>query len=192
MMDEKELAGMRKELSELAESKIRQSNLSRELVRKSKELIYSVHRGDMEAAEKHAAEIKEKRGELDGIASDERLRRHGSYGVAVQEYVEALTYYGLMTDKKLPTREDLRADTESYLMGLSDLTGELVRKAVDDMINERYERAVWIKDTVSDIYGGILSLDLEGGEARRKTDQIKYNLNKLEDLVYDAKIRGKI
>lgn len=192
MIDAGELTGIRGELGRLAQDKIVQNKASRIVVRNSKELIYALHRGDVKAAGKRAAEIKAARARLDKVAKSEKLRGQHSYSIAVQEYVEALSYYEVLTKKRLPTRKQLRADTESYLMGLSDLTGELVRKAVDDAINERYKHAVWLRDVVADIYGAILSLDFEGGEARRKSDQVKWNLNKLEDLIYDAKIRGKI
>ncbi|MBD3388609.1 MAG: hypothetical protein GF416_06030 [Candidatus Altiarchaeales archaeon] len=192
MIDEKELESIRDDLSRLSNDKIEQTKASRDVVKKSKELIYSIHRGDMETAKDKAAEIEEMRKKLDEMAKTEKLRGQHSYSIAVQEYVEAVTYHEVMTSKRLPTRKQLNADTELYLMGLSDLTGELVRKAVDDMVKENYDRATWLRDVVSEIYGAILSLDFEGGEARRKSDQIKWNLNKLEDLVYDAKIRGKI
>ena len=192
MIDRSELAAMRRELSGLARDKIEQTKVSRGVVRKSKELIYAIHRGDMKAARKHAAEIKSDRRGLDRLAKSDKLRSQHSYSIAVQEYVEALAYYELMTRNRLPSKRHLNADTETYIMGLSDLTGELVRKAVDDMINERFDHALWLRDVVADIYGAILSLDLEGGEARKKSDQVKWNLNKLEDLTYDAKIRGKV
>ena len=192
MIDEAEKTGLKNELSELSTNKIEQSKISRQVVKKSKQLIYAIHRGDMESAGKHALEIKSERKHLDEIAQTEKLRKHGSYGVAVQEYVEAVAYYELMTNKRLPGRKQLGADAEHYLMGLSDLTGELVRKAVDDMVNDRYEHAIWLKDVVAEIYGLMIGLDFDGGEARRKSDQVKWNLSKLEDKVYDAKIRDKL
>jgi len=192
MIDKRELVGMKRELSGLAETKIEQNTVSREVVRKSKELIYSIHRGDMKAAAKRASEMKADRRRLERVSGTEKLRAQYSYSIAVQEYVEALAYYELLTRRRLPTRKQLKADTECYLMGLSDLTGELVRKAVDDMIKERYGHAVWLKDVVAEIYGAMLNLDFEGGEARKKSDQVKWNLSKLEDLVYEATVRGKI
>lgn len=192
MIGKAELSGIRRDLSKLSQNKMSLNRVSREVVKKSKELIYAVHRGDMKSAGLRAAEIRKLRTRLDRVANSEKLRGQHAYSIAVQEYVEALAYHQVMTKKRLPTRKQLKADTEHYLMGLSDLTGELVRKAVDDMVHERYMRALWLKDAVADIYGAIIGLDFEGGEARRKSDQIKWNLNKLEDLVYDAKIRGKI
>ena len=118
--------------------------------------------------------------------------KSGGPTMTVQEYVEAASYYHVMTDERIPTRRRLRADTETYLSGLSDLTGEMMRKGVDDMVRERYAHALRMRDAVDEIYGLMLSLDLDGGDTRKKSDAVKWNLAKLEDLVYDAKIRDKI
>ena len=84
----------------------------------------------------------------------------------------------------------MKVDVEHYLLGLCDLTGELVRKAVNDIIRKKYGNALKIKELVEEIYGEFLKLDLRNNELRVKSDSIKYNLKKLEDIVYDLKIKG--
>jgi translin len=192
MLDKQECASIRKDLDELSRGKIEVMKQSRELVKASKELIYSIHRGDMKSARDFLTKIKAERVKLDKIASTAKLRSFSPYPNGVQEYVEAVAYYHVMSEERIPSRGELKADSETYLSGLSDLTGELMRKGVDDMINERYQHAIILKDTVKELYGLMLSLDLDGGEARRKSDAVKWNLAKLEDLIYDAKIRDKI
>ena len=76
-------------------------------------------------------------------------------------------------------------------MGLCDLTGELMRKAVDEIINKNFDAALKIKELVSLIYGEFLQFNLRNGELRKKSDQIKWNLQKIEDLVYDVKMKGR-
>ena len=187
-----EKAAINRELDFLQERHVDLNKKSRDIVKTSKELIYATNRGDLKAASKSMRVIKKQRREIDKIASTPKLRYFFPYQLAVQEYIEAVTFYALITKKTIPSMKALGADAETYLMGLSDLTGELVRKAVDDMINERYDRAIFLKDVVSEIYGMILGFTFEGGDTRRKSDQVKWNLNKLEDLIYDAKIRDKI
>ena len=192
MLDRREYASIRRDLDKLSRGKIEVMKASREVVKTSKELIYSIHRGDMAAAGNHLKKIRAQRALLDKTAATPQLRAYHPYSIGVQEYVEAVSYHHVMTEGRIPTRRGLVVDSETYLMGLSDLTGELMRKGVDDMVNERYSHAVEMRDTVNEIYGLILSLDFDGGEARRKSDAVKWNLAKLEDLVYDAKIRAKI
>ncbi|MBD3262091.1 MAG: hypothetical protein GF334_10580 [Candidatus Altiarchaeales archaeon] len=192
VIDKKEFRAIKKDLDDHSEKKIMLNNKSRQLVRLSKQLIYATNRGQPDEAAKHLKEIKKRRGELDKIASTPKLRYWGPYQIAVQEYVEALAFHQIITKDVLPKRKPLKAESDTYVMGLSDLTGELVRKAVDHMIGEKYEDALKLREVVADIYSNILGLDLDGGEARRKTDQIKWNLNKLDDLIFEAKIRDKI
>jgi translin len=192
MLDRRDAAAIRRELDLLSRGKIEVMKQGREVVKSSKQLIFSIHRGDMKSASRFLKQINGQRRLLDKLANTERLRSYHPYTNALQEYVEAAAYYHVMADNRIPTRVQLKADAETYLSGLSDLTGELMRKGVDDMVNERFEHAVLMRDTVAEIYGLILSLDMDGGEARRKSDAVKWNLAKLEDLVYDAKIRDKI
>jgi predicted translin family RNA/ssDNA-binding protein len=192
MLDKREYASIRKDLDSFSRGKIEVMKQGREVVKASKELIYAIHRGDMKAAGTFLAKIEIERSKLDKIANCPRLRAYNPYGNGVQEYVEAVAYYFVMTKERIPTRRELKVESETYLSGLSDLTGELMRKGVDDMINERYGHAKLLKETVQEIYGLILSLDLDGGDTRRKSDAVKWNLAKLEDLIYDAKIRDKI
>jgi len=187
-----ERSAIRRELDLLYGKHVELNKASRDVVKKSKELIYATNRGDLSEAKKKLAEIKTERDKLDRIANTPKLRNFFPYQLAVQEYVEAVAFYSIISTGKIPTRKELSAETEAYLMGLSDLTGELVRKAVDDMINERYKHAISLKGAVEEVYGLILGLNLEGGDTRRKSDQVKWNLSKLEDLIYDAKIRDKI
>ncbi len=192
MLDKGEYESIRKELDGLSRGRIELMKQSREVVKTSKELIYAIHRGDMKAAGGFLEKIEDGRRTLDGLANTEKLRSYHPYDLGLQEYVEAVAYYHVMSGGRIPGRKELRVDVETYLSGLSDLTGELMRKGVDDMINERYEHAVELKDLVSGVYGLVLSLDFDGGDTRKKSDAVKWNLAKLEDLVYDAKIRDRI
>jgi len=82
-------------------------------------------------------------------------------------------------------------ETYEYLAGLCDLTGELVRKAVKSILDGKLEETKWIKDFVEAVYGEFLEMELLDWELRKKYDSIKYNLKKLEDIMYDLQIRGK-
>ena len=188
MLDKKEFEKIRKEIEEFdikRESVIQQS---REIINLSKRIIYALHRNDIKSASSYVKEIEDKKKGLIGV--DIRLDTNMAQ-TALQEYVEALCYYHFIKNKKMPARALLKVDTESYLMGLCDLTGELVRKAVNDVINKNFNQAMEIKSLVEEIYGEFLEFNLRNSELRKKSDQIKWNLKKLEDVVFELKIKGR-
>ena len=53
------------------------------------------------------------------------------------------------------------------------------------------KRAEKIKELVHDIYGEFLKLHLRNGELRKKSDAIKWNLKKLEEVMYDISMKGR-
>jgi len=89
----------------------------------------------------------------------------------------------IMTNKTISTHEQLKTTLEQYLLGLCDLTGELMRKAVNSAINKDTATLNKIREFVSQIYAGFLEFDLRNGELRKKSDAIKWNLQKIEDLI---------
>lgn len=177
MQMSKNFDSIRKELEVFENHREKVIQQSREIITISKKLIYAVQRGDFATAKAAQAELKKKIKLLPEEAYDTEIQK-----VALQEYVEALTFYGLLANKKLPTKEELHVDAESYLLGLADLTGELVREAVNSSIKGNSKKALEIKDFVTELYGQFLLLDLRNGELRKRVDSIKWNLRKLEDL----------
>lgn len=162
------------------------------VLRGSKELIYTIHRGDISSAKKLYAAVKKEKEALDKITThDPKMRYEGSFSEAIQEYVEAMTYYGFVVDGKIPDIEGMDVGAEDYLMGLCDLTGELTRRAVNLATAGNYPEVEKIKGLVQEIFTEFLKFDLRNSQLRKKSDSIKYNLMKLEDIMYDIKIKGK-
>jgi len=160
---------------------------SRDVLKLSKQLIYSVHRKDLEEASKILTGLKKEKTTLDKIASSHKnLDSEGSYSEAMQEYVEALSYHGFIKNKKIPTISGLNVNEEDYLMGICDLTGELARKAVT-IAHKNPKEVKKIKNLVEEIFGEFLKLNLRNGNLRKKSDSIKWNLKKLEEVMYDVK-----
>ena len=188
MLDKKEFGKIRKEIEDFDTEREKIIQKSRIIINLSKKIIYALHRNDIKSASLFVKEIESKKKDLSvNIWLDTNINQ-----VAVQEYVEALCYYHFIKSKKIPSRTSLKVDTTSYLLGLCDLTGELARKAVNSVINKNFKEAVEIKDLVEEIYGEFLEFNLRNSELRKKSDQIKWNLKKLEDIVYELKIKGRI
>jgi translin len=175
MLDKDDFKEMQIELKAADERREHTIQLSRDIIKESKLVIYAIHRGDKPSLDKIKSMVT-------------KLNREHATGIektAMQEYVEAACFYHFVFDKKLPTRIELKVDTESYLLGVCDLTGELMRKAVKDVIEGRKENALGITKVVEEIYGEFLQFDLRNGELRKKSDSIKWNLQKLEQLSLD-------
>ncbi len=192
MLDKKDLESIKTKIDKYEQERDKVIRTSRDVIKLSKKVIYALHRKDMKSA---AAAVKQMGSEFKSMASvakHPKILSSGSYKVAVQEYVEALCFYELMKDNRIPTNAKLKLDPEFYLMGLIDLTGELVRKAINSAIKGDYKTSVKLKDLVSDLYDELLLFDFAGGELRKKFDSVKYDLKKLDDLVLSLKLSKKI
>lgn len=188
MLNKDEFRKIREEMHEIDNKREEVIQTSREVINLSKQVIYAAQRNDMGEAAASIKKIREKVKKLRKvkIATDTNIN-----AVAFQEYVEAIAFYEFVKNKRIPTRASLGISAEDYLMGLCDLTGELVRKAIYDVIHKRFDEAERIKELVHDIYGEFLKLHLRNGELRKKADSIKWNLKKLEEVMYDISMKGR-
>ncbi len=175
MLDKNYSKELAKELKDADERREKVIQLSRDIIKESKIIIYNLQRSEKTDLKRIQSLVK----------SLKRESQTGIEDTAIQEYVEAACFYSFLEKKKIPTHKDLEVDIDSYLMGLSDLSGELLRKAVKDVIEHKYDSAKDITKVVEEIYGLFLQLDLRNGPIRQKADSIKWNLQKLEHLILD-------
>ena len=180
---------LRKEIQEYDTERERLIKKSRDVLKLSKQVIYAVHRGELKEAARLIKKIELEKKNLSRIAQhSKKMLFEGSYKIAVQEYVEAILYYEFVKNGKLV---NLNVSANYFILGLADLPGELVRKAVFLAGKGKVAKVIKIKDEVDWIYGELLRFDLRENEIRRKVDSIKYDLRKLEDLVLDLKLKGR-
>jgi len=162
---------------------------SRDVLKLSKQVIYAVHRDEINNAAKLIKQIETEKKALDKLANhSKKMISEGSYKVAIQEYVEAILYFNFVKNGKLI---DLTVAPEHFVLGLADLPGELVRKAVFLAGKGEVDKVIKIKDEVDNIYGELLKFDFRNNDIRRKVDAVKYDLRKLEDLVLDLKLKKR-
>ena len=184
MIDKKGFRAIGKKLKQYDQNREKLIKKARDVLKLSKQLIYALHRKNLKEASNILKEVKKEKDNLDKIAKhNSRLVYEGSYSEACQEYVEALCYYGFVKGK-IPTISTLKVGEGDYLMGISDLTGELTRRAVT-IANKDVKAFLKIKKLVEDVFGEFLKFDLRNGLLRKKADQIKWNLKKLEGIGYD-------
>ncbi len=164
---------------------------SRVILKSSKAAIYAAHRGDMKDADALLAEAKANIKKIDSLLKkDPHLEAStGAYSDALEEYSEAACYVHYLKTKEIPTAKQLGVDVDVYLSALSDVVGELVRKAINSSIKGDYKTAIEIKDFVTDLYQELMLFDWRNTPVRKKFDSIKYGLEKLEDLALKIKLK---
>lgn len=188
MLNKREFGKIRQEMHDIDLKREEVIQTSREIISLSKQVIYAAQRNDLKEAESAIKTIKDKVKKLRKVSINTDTNINA---VAFQEYVEAIAFYEFVKNNKVPTRASLNVSAEDYLSGLCDLTGELVRKAIYDVIHKKFGEAEKIKELVHDIYGEFLKLHLRNGELRKKSDSIKWNLKKLEEVMYDISMKGR-
>jgi predicted translin family RNA/ssDNA-binding protein len=158
-------------------------SLSREIIKVSKIIIYAIHNNEIKKAKLNLSRIK------DLIKDLKKLNTTRDNKVAIQEYVEAIAFYTFITEKRLIKISELDVDYESYLLGLCDLTGELMRKAVNSVIAEDLNLVKEIFSFIKALQGEFLKINIRNNELRKKYDAIKWNLAKVEDIIFNLKMR---
>ena len=185
--DKSAFKDIKKTLSKLESEREKAIRASRDVIMLSKKIIYSVHREDMKSASSSVRQIKSKLLALKKIG----FKKFGMSKVAYQEYVEAVCYYSLIKTKTLPTPKALGVMADDYLLGLADLAGELVRRAVSLATKKKLKDVEEIRKFLSDLHYEFLQYDLRDSELRKKADSIRWNLRKIEDVVFSASLNGK-
>jgi translin len=157
---------------------------SRTVLKDSKAAIYSIHRNELKEAKEYIDSSEKTIIQLMSIVQKYPHLRQ-TIDNALEEYCEACVFYGFVAKKVIPSNKELKLDPITYLGGLSDLTGELGRRAVLSAIKKNKTEVSIIRDLIDEIYGAFIKFDLRNGELRKKADAIKWNLNKVEELLYD-------
>eukprot|EP00164_Ancoracysta_twista_P005207 GFYU01007120.1.p1 GENE.GFYU01007120.1~~GFYU01007120.1.p1 ORF type:complete len:227 (-),score=32.23 GFYU01007120.1:52-732(-) len=84
---------------------------------------------------------------------------------------------------------NLAIDLENYLVGVCSLPSELTRLCVNCVTNGDYSLPSEIAKFVSELYSAFELLNFKNDVLRRRFDSIKYDLKKIEEVVYDIRIR---
>jgi len=87
-------------------------------------------------------------------------------------------------------RDTFHLTIEEYLQSLITLTEELARLAVNSVTLGDYQRPMLISRFVKDLHSAFQLLNLKNDILRKRSDGIKYNVKKIEDVVYDLRLRN--
>ncbi|KAI8117483.1 hypothetical protein FF38_13327 [Lucilia cuprina] len=81
-------------------------------------------------------------------------------------------------------------DIEDYLMGILQMASELSRFATNSVTMGDYDRPLNISRFMADLNSGYRLLNLKNDGLRKRFDALKYDVKKIEEVVYDISIRG--
>ncbi|XP_032619521.1 translin isoform X1 [Chelonoidis abingdonii] len=81
-------------------------------------------------------------------------------------------------------------DIEDYLSGILTLASELSRLAVNSVTAGDYSRPLRISTFINELDSGFRLLNLKNDSLRKRYDGLKYDVKKIEEVVYDLSIRG--
>src|SRR3989339_383376 len=151
--------------------------ISNDVLHNAKRIIFMLHRGETSEAKKKLIEIERFLRQLEKKFGYERISEEGSYRAAVEEYVEAKMFYFVMINKKIDRIKEINLNYGSYLGGLCDLTGELVRRAVNEAASGNLNEVTKIKKIINEIMEELIEFDMTG-YLRTKYDQAKHNLGR--------------
>jgi predicted translin family RNA/ssDNA-binding protein len=165
-------------------------SLSNVILHDSKRIIFALHRGDVKKAETSFLEIEKIITKLEKKFGWKRMYEEGSFKAGVEEYVEAKMFYYVLQGKKIDSIKGLKLTYESYLGGICDTTGELVRRAVNEAARGNLDEVEKIHGIIDQILGELVEFDMTG-YLRTKYDQARGNLRKIEQINYEVKLRGE-
>ncbi|EGC33538.1 hypothetical protein DICPUDRAFT_88722 [Dictyostelium purpureum] len=81
-------------------------------------------------------------------------------------------------------------ELEDYLIALCNLSNELSRYCLNCVIRQDYETPSAISKFESDLFAGFRLLNLKNDIVRKRYDSMKYDLKRIEEVVYDISVRG--
>lgn len=204
------------QLDAVNEKRERIVKASRDVTTSSKKVIFQIHRinrtnrgAALEQAERdlHAVQNIHVRRVAQELKANETWKYKRAFSPGMQEFVEAATTLEFCKTGKLLTLQQLNASlshlkdvsdapfsisTGDYLLGVADLTGELMRLAISGVAAGQREAAIAVCGFVQALYKGFSQLpntvDIRG--MPKKMDLMLQSLIKIENTCYAVHVRG--
>ncbi len=174
---------------------IKKNNERRQIISRSnivlnnaKKAIFAIHRGDLDLATERLNENEDIINKLKKDFGENRIIEEGAFMAGLEEYVEARLFFDFIKTGKIGKIKEAKVPTESYLGGLCDLTGELVRLATNKAIEKKFSEVSTIKNIINEILNELIDFDITG-YLRTKYDQARINLKKIEQMDYEINLR---
>ncbi|XP_056389690.1 translin isoform X1 [Hyla sarda] len=136
--------------------------------------------------------------------ADQYYRYHDQWRFVLQRLVFQAAFLVYLEKEQLVTRDAVaeilgieserekgfHLDIEDYLSGVLNLASELSRLAVNSVTAGDYTRPLRISAFINELDFGFRLLNLKNDSLRKRYDGLKYDVKKIEEVVYDLSIRG--
>lgn len=147
---------------------------SRLAIRSAANGIRALHRSEWEEAETLISESAARLASIaDALTESPELWAHAVVTDAAKEYAEARVTQAIFSGAEIPTFSDLEMDPIPYLHGLGEAVGEMRRRMLDLLRDERVSAAEAIVDQMDGIVDMLAQVDYPDGMTsglRRTTD----------------------
>ena len=165
-------------------------HMSSDNLKLAKKTIFEIHRDNLNLAKENIDILEEKFAtiEKDYIKKIPSLRYEGAYKASIEEYAEAKIFYEYIANNKLTPIKNVNIFYGEYIGGLCDFTGELLRKATLHAIKGNYDQVDKFYNIIKEIMSEIIEYNLSS-YLRTKADQMKRNMKKMEEIMYDISIK---
>ncbi|KAK9877544.1 hypothetical protein WA026_018651 [Henosepilachna vigintioctopunctata] len=205
-----------KELDDKHDRYERIVKLSRDITIESKRIIFALHSTSTDMEDKKQSVFEDVHTRLENLmlknfkqiaielkGHDPHLY-HKAFTSGMQEFIEALAFYQYLKYGEIQAWEKINKnfiyDDENitlffshydFILGIADLTGELMRRCINNLGIGNIEDCFRLCDCVKYINTGFLGTMAPGHkEIGRKVYTLKQSLAKMELVCYNLKIRG--
>jgi predicted translin family RNA/ssDNA-binding protein len=163
---------------------------SNEALGLAKQAIFAFHRDDTKSGLELLLQVERILADLGKKFAGEDFEAQGAYAAALEEYVEAKEFGRFVMGEELGSIKEVKVGTASYLGGISDVTGEILRKQIAYATARNEREVARAKDAIAEIMGWLISMNLTG-YLRTKFDQAKQAMRKSEEILYEYKLRNR-
>ena len=151
--------------------------LCREAIRCCSRAIRAIHRREFDSAEDKLGKARQLIGEAqNSIATCSELKNSGFLWNAQKEFAEGSITLALITQKSLPSPDELGTDYAPYLNGLGEAVGELRRYILDSLRKGDLSRGEELLQAMDNIYDVLVTMDFPDaitGGLRHTTDMVR-------------------
>jgi len=148
---------------------------TRQLTRHCAHAIRAIHRDEAEVAKVELDAARELAEALRaGLKDFPDLFAAGYTQDALKEFAEASIVHALVQNGDLPSPEDLKVESATYLQGLAEAAGELRRRCLDILRHGHSEEAERLLGQMDDIYAVLVTMDYP--------DAVTRGLRRLTDI----------
>ncbi|KAI9243591.1 Translin [Sporodiniella umbellata] len=205
----------RDQLDEHHDRRERIIKISRDITASSKKMIFALHRVCNQGGDRNSKNFKEadtKQKEILGLFKKLSVEIEGvnyyryarSFAGAFEEFIEAVSFYHFLLYEEVIKKEQIDTffknenDTqwlyirnEDYILGLADLTGELMRYAIQIVSSGKYDKAMNICKVLREIRDDFDKLAYSYLPLlNKKMSTLKASIKKVEQACYTFQIKG--